>query len=173
MPSRHSVRTYGNKSTCNSSGNAYPQLFQIAEPLWTDPALKSGIGVCVLIFTLKKKVQVGNESSNLPLNPHMQGKSHYHHRQSDCWQFYLDAGVSDQHVDDDGMLHGVESPGNHPHQLLQHKGHFGQHVHIHNTLFAKTKTSTSRHNLAQPSTTVLKHTTGMFSGMASNKKKKS
>ena len=33
----------GNELTSNSSGNTWPQLFQLAEPLWTDPGLKSGI----------------------------------------------------------------------------------------------------------------------------------
>ena len=37
------------------SGNIWPQSSQLAEPLWTDPGLKSGISVCKLISTLKKK----------------------------------------------------------------------------------------------------------------------
>ena len=45
----------GNELTCNSTGNAWPQSSQLAEPLWTDPSLKSGISVCNLISTLKKK----------------------------------------------------------------------------------------------------------------------
>ena len=55
----------GNKLTRNSSGNTKPQSSQLAEPLWTDPGLKSGISVCELISTLKKKIkmQVGNEWS--------------------------------------------------------------------------------------------------------------
>ena len=32
-----------------------PQSTQLAEPLWTDPGLKSGIGECELISTLKKR----------------------------------------------------------------------------------------------------------------------
>ena len=39
----------GNKLTCNLSGNTYPQSSQLAEPLWTDPGLKSGISVRDLI----------------------------------------------------------------------------------------------------------------------------
>ena len=39
----------------NLSGNSWPQLSHLAEPLWTDPGLKSGISVCKLISTLKKK----------------------------------------------------------------------------------------------------------------------
>ena len=45
----------GNKPTCNSSGNTWPQSSQLAEPLLTDPGLKDGIGVRELISTLKKK----------------------------------------------------------------------------------------------------------------------
>ena len=41
----------GNKLTCNSSGNTRPQSAQQAEPLWTDPSLKSGISVRNLIST--------------------------------------------------------------------------------------------------------------------------
>ena len=33
----------GNELTCNSSGNTPSQSSQLAEPLWTDPGLKSGI----------------------------------------------------------------------------------------------------------------------------------
>ena len=55
MLSKHSVGTYqGNKLTCNSSGIT-PQMSQLAEPLWTDSGLKSGIGVRELISTSKKK----------------------------------------------------------------------------------------------------------------------
>ena len=56
MPSRHSEGTYqGNELSRNSSGNTRPQSSQLAEPLWTDPSLKSGIGVRELISTQKKK----------------------------------------------------------------------------------------------------------------------
>ena len=55
MRSRHSVGTYqGNEFTCNSSGNTQSQLSQLTKPLWTDPGLKSGIGVHKLISTWKK-----------------------------------------------------------------------------------------------------------------------
>ena len=52
-----------NELTRNLSGNIRPQWSQLAEPLWTDPGLKSGISVGELISTLKKKkkVQAGNE----------------------------------------------------------------------------------------------------------------
>ena len=53
MPlSRHSVETcQENELTRNPSGNTWPQSTQLAEPLWTDPGLKSGISVRELIST--------------------------------------------------------------------------------------------------------------------------
>ena len=45
----------GNELTRKPSGNTRSQSSQLAEPLWTDPGLKSGISVCELICTLKKK----------------------------------------------------------------------------------------------------------------------
>ena len=53
MPlSRHSVGTYQeNELTHNSSENIWLQSSQLAEPLWTDPGLKSGIIVRELIYT--------------------------------------------------------------------------------------------------------------------------
>ena len=50
------------------SGNTQPQPPQLAEPLWTDPGIKSGIGVHELISTQKKKKkkgQAGNKLSNI------------------------------------------------------------------------------------------------------------
>ena len=41
--------------TQNLSGDIQPQSSQLAEALWTDPDIKSGISVCELISTLKKK----------------------------------------------------------------------------------------------------------------------
>ena len=35
----------GNELKCTSSGNTRSQSFQLAEPLWTDPGLKSGISL--------------------------------------------------------------------------------------------------------------------------------
>ena len=52
MLSKHGVGTYqGNKLTYNSLGNARAQSSQLAEPLWTGPGLKSGVGVRELIST--------------------------------------------------------------------------------------------------------------------------
>ena len=57
MPlSRHSVGTYPETSLhANLSGNIRPQSSQLAEPLWTDLCIKSGISVRELISTEKKK----------------------------------------------------------------------------------------------------------------------
>ena len=56
----------GKEVTCNLSGNTRPQSSQLAEPLWTDPGLKSGICVRKLIFTLKKlKAQTRYEWSSI------------------------------------------------------------------------------------------------------------
>ena len=59
MPlSRHSVGNLpANELTCNSSGNSRSQSSQLAEPLWTDPGLKSGISVRELISTSKIKAK--------------------------------------------------------------------------------------------------------------------
>ena len=56
MLSRQNVETYQeNELTRYSSGNTRPQSSQLAEPLWTDPGVKSGITVRELISTYKKK----------------------------------------------------------------------------------------------------------------------
>ena len=57
MPlSRHSVGILsGHELTRNLSGNIRPQSSQRAEPLWTDPGIKSGISVRELVSTSKKK----------------------------------------------------------------------------------------------------------------------
>ena len=41
----------GNTLTLNLSGNIRPQSSQLAEPLWIDPGVKSGISVRELIST--------------------------------------------------------------------------------------------------------------------------
>ena len=45
----------GNELTRNSSGNTWSHSSQLAEPLWTNLGIKSGISVRELISTLKKK----------------------------------------------------------------------------------------------------------------------
>ena len=55
----------GNELSLNAPGNIPPQSSQLAEPLWTDPGIKSDISVRELISTSKqKKAQSGNEWSN-------------------------------------------------------------------------------------------------------------
>ena len=49
--SRQSVGTYPKTSSHNLSGNIQPQSSQLAEPLWTDPGVKSWISAHKLIST--------------------------------------------------------------------------------------------------------------------------
>ena len=59
--SRHSLGTYPKTSShANLSWNIRSQSFQLAEPLWTDPDIKSGISVCELISIKKKKSAGGH-----------------------------------------------------------------------------------------------------------------
>ena len=51
--SKHSVEE--NELTRNSSGKTRLQSSQLAEPLWTNPRVKSGISVLKLISTLVKR----------------------------------------------------------------------------------------------------------------------
>ena len=76
MLSKHSVGAYqGNKLTSNSSGNTQPQSSQLTEPLWTDPGLKSGIGVHKLISTEKHKMcRWGMNYHTFPPDPCKRGK---------------------------------------------------------------------------------------------------
>ena len=63
----------GNELTCKSSVNNRSQSSQLAEPLWTDPGLESGISGRKQISTKKhtKKAQAFNELSNiLPKSSH-------------------------------------------------------------------------------------------------------
>ena len=49
------------------SWNIRPCSSQLAEPLWTDPGIKSGISVCELISTSKKKEKsAGREIKHSP-----------------------------------------------------------------------------------------------------------
>ena len=57
-----------NELTRNLSGNTRPQSYQLAEPLWTDPGITSGISVRELISTSKnknKKARAENEWLNI------------------------------------------------------------------------------------------------------------
>ena len=71
----------GNELTRNSSGNTQPQSSELAEPLWTDPCLKSGTSVHDLISTSKKKKKNRRRWMNCKTfspNPRTRGKSHHH-----------------------------------------------------------------------------------------------
>ena len=63
MPmSRHSVGDLsGNKLTRKLSGNIRPQSSRLAEPVWTDPGIKSENSARELISTLKKKNSAGGK----------------------------------------------------------------------------------------------------------------
>ena len=73
----------GNELTRNSSENTRLQSSQLAELLWTDPDLKSGIRVREIISTLKKRKEKkrtrGMNVEHSPQNPRTREKSHYHH----------------------------------------------------------------------------------------------
>ena len=61
--SRHSVGTYQESSSHTTRQGTLSQLSQLAEPLWTDPVLKSGISLCELISTKKKKKIAGRQGT--------------------------------------------------------------------------------------------------------------
>ena len=71
----------GNELTRNLLGNIRLQSSQLAEPLWTDPGIKSGVSVRELISTLKKKEEEkkrrpGMNGRTVSQNPRKGGKSH-------------------------------------------------------------------------------------------------
>ena len=53
----------GNELTCKLSRNTQP-VAQLAEPLWTDPGLRSGMRVCNLISTLKNGKKKSSQGMN-------------------------------------------------------------------------------------------------------------
>ena len=55
--SRHSVGTYPETSSHATCQVTFGQSSQLAEPLWTEPGIKSGISVRELISTSKNKVR--------------------------------------------------------------------------------------------------------------------
>ena len=84
MPlSTHSVDTSPETSShAILSGNIRPQSSQLAEPLWTNSGMKSGISVRELISTLhfkKKKKKPWREMHGRTFspNPRKRGKSHH------------------------------------------------------------------------------------------------
>ena len=56
--SRQCGNLSGNELTHNLSGNIQSRSFQLAEPLWTDLGIKSGISMCELMST--EKSSAGN-----------------------------------------------------------------------------------------------------------------
>ena len=70
--SRQSGNLPGNELTNNLSGNAQLQVSQVAEPLWTDPSLKSRINFHELISTLGegKKCWQGMNDQTFSQNSH-------------------------------------------------------------------------------------------------------
>ena len=63
--SRHSLGTYPETSS-HATCQGKVGYSRLAEPLWTDPGVKSGISVHELISTKKnKQAQAGNERSNI------------------------------------------------------------------------------------------------------------
>ena len=71
--------------TNNSSGNTRPQSSQLAEPLWIDPCLKSGISVC------NNKKSTGGErmDEHSPPNSCKQEKIH-HQKNAQTWLAYTE-----------------------------------------------------------------------------------
>ena len=59
----------GNELTRNLSGNTWSQSSQLAEPLWTDPGLKSGISARELISTKKERKKAQAENKLLIILP--------------------------------------------------------------------------------------------------------
>ena len=77
----------GNELTRNSSGNTRTQCSQLAEPLWTDPCVKSGISV----HLKKKKPRQGMNGGTFSQNPRKRGKKKHttitlESKRTDRWQ---------------------------------------------------------------------------------------
>ena len=73
-----------NELTRYSSGNTQSQSSQLAEPLWTDPGLQSGISVREPISNKikkkeKKRRKRGMNCRTCCQNPRNRGKIHHHH----------------------------------------------------------------------------------------------
>ena len=82
---RHIVGTYPETSLHATRQGKFtqPQSSQLADPLWTDPGLRSGISMRDLISTLKKERKKnrrrGMNCRAFSPNPRTRGKSHHHH----------------------------------------------------------------------------------------------
>ena len=66
-------------SHATRQGTLDSQSSQLAEPLWTDPGIKSGISLCEIISTLKKKKKRrrGMNCQTFSPNPRTRGKKHH------------------------------------------------------------------------------------------------
>ena len=73
-------RTYPETSSHTTCQGTFGQSSQLAEPLWTDPGIKSGISVRELISSLKKKKKRrrGMNGRTFSRIPRKRGKSHHH-----------------------------------------------------------------------------------------------
>ena len=80
--SRRSVGTYP-ETNSHATCQGWPQLSQLAEPLWTDPCRRSGISAHELISTSKLFFRRGMIGRTFFQNPRKRGKSHHHHHQSE------------------------------------------------------------------------------------------
>ena len=80
--SRHSVGTFLKTSSHTTCQGTFRQSSQLAEPLWTDPGIKSGNSVCELISTSKKKkkAHAANQWLNILQKFCKRGKCHHHHQ---------------------------------------------------------------------------------------------
>ena len=108
MPlSRHSVGSYPqNELTRNLSGNIRLQSSQLADPLWTDPGIKSEISVRELISASKKKRRRrAMNGRTFSKNPRQRGKSHHHLRHREPETFAIAKSVSPVSVSDVSVLH--------------------------------------------------------------------
>ena len=95
----------GNELTDNLSGNILPQSSQHSEPLWTDPAIDSGISVRKLISTLKKKIEKcrrGMNSRTFSQNHDRQGKSNHRYENHWCRDTHKVLGVSFEEMYSEG-----------------------------------------------------------------------
>ena len=79
--SRHSVRSCQETSSRSLSGNMWPQSSRLAEPLWTDSGLQSGISArdltsfFFLFFFLRRRRRMNCQTFSQ--NPRTRAKTHH------------------------------------------------------------------------------------------------
>ena len=87
---RHSAGTYQeNELTRNLSEDTRPQSSQLAEQLWTNPGLKSGISVRELICTKKKKKKRTRLMNGRTFSPNSRKRRNSHHHHHHCGQDFF------------------------------------------------------------------------------------